>query len=127
MRLSFAILAAFAPLFATALAVPAHAQDAAAGEQSFKKICSACHNPTVEGPRKLGPSLFKVIGRKAGTLDGYKYSNAKRDPDLVWTPEKLDPYLTNPREFMPGTTMAYTGLKNPTERANVIAYLQTLK
>ena len=113
--------------FAAAFASPAGAQDAAAGEGVFKRVCATCHNPTAEGPRKLGPSLFKVVGRKAGTLEGFKYSTAKRDPDLVWTPEKLDPYLENPRGFMPGTSMVYAGLKSSSDRANVIAYLQSLK
>ena len=126
MRYAKIAIGMFAALAATT-AAPVLAQDAAAGEGVFKRVCSACHNPTAEGPRKLGPSLFKVVGRKAGTLDGFKYSAAKRDPDLVWTPDKLDPYLTSPREFMPGTTMAYAGLKSETDRANVIAYLQTLK
>lgn len=112
---------------AAALASPAGAQDAAAGEGVFKRVCATCHNVTAEGPRKLGPSLFKVVGRKAGTLEGFKYSTAKRDADLAWTPDKLDPYLENPRGFMPGTSMAYAGLKSSTDRANVIAYLQTLK
>jgi len=103
------------------------AQDAVAGEAVFRRICAACHNPTPDGPSKLGPSLFRVVGRKAGTLEGYRFSAAKRDPDLFWTAERLDPYLANPREFMPGTSMAYAGLKNDAERANVIAYLGTLK
>jgi cytochrome c len=113
--------------YAAALASPAEAQDAAAGEGVFKRVCATCHNPTAEGPRKLGPSLFKVVGRKAGTVEGFKYSTAKRDADLAWTPDKLDPYLENPRGFMPGTSMAYAGLKSSTDRANVIAYLQSLK
>lgn len=114
---------------AAMVAVPAavRAQDAAAGEAVFRHVCAACHNPTLGGPAKLGPSLFGVVGRKAGTLEGYRFSGAKRDPDLFWTPERLDPYLTNPREYLPGTSMAYAGLKNDTDRANVIAYLRTLK
>lgn len=112
---------------ATAAALPANAQDAAAGEGVFKRVCSTCHNATVEGPRKLGPTMHGVVGRKAASVEGFRYSTAKRDADLVWTPEKLSAYLLNPREFMPGTTMAYAGLKSDTDRANVIAYLQTLK
>ncbi len=110
-----------------AAALPALAQDAGAGEGVFKRVCSTCHNPTVDGPRKLGPTLHGVVGRKAGTVEGFRYSSAKRDADLVWTPEKLDPYLKDPRAFMPGTTMAYAGLKNDADRANLIAYLKTLK
>ena len=110
-----------------AASLPASAQDAAAGEGVFKRVCATCHNATVEGPRKLGPTLHGVVGRKAASVQGFRYSTAKRDADLVWTPDKLSPYLLNPREFMPGTTMAYAGLKNDADRANVIAYLQTLK
>jgi len=105
----------------------AYAQDASSGGAIFKRTCSACHNAEASGPRKLGPSLFQVVNRKAGTLEGYKFSAAKRDPDLNWTAEKLDKYLTNPREFLPGTTMAFAGVKNDADRANVIAYLSTLK
>ena len=103
------------------------AQDAAAGDGVFKRVCSVCHNATVDGPRKLGPTLHGVVGRKAASVEGFRYSAAKRDADLVWTPEKLDTYLLNPREFMPGTTMAYAGLKSDADRKNLIAYLQTLK
>ena len=110
-----------------AAASPALAQDAAAGEAVFKRVCATCHNATVEGPRKLGPTLHGVVGRKVASVEGFRYSTAKRDANLVWTPDKLDPYLLNPREFMPGTTMAYAGLKSDGDRANVIAYLATLK
>jgi cytochrome c len=110
-----------------AAASPALAQDAAAGEAVFKRVCATCHNATVEGPRKLGPTLHGVVGRKVASVEGFRYSTAKRDANLVWTPDKLDPYLLNPREFMPGTTMAYAGLKNDNDRKNLIAYLATLK
>lgn len=112
---------------AAAAAAPAVAQDAAAGEAVFKRVCATCHNATVEGPRKLGPTLHGVVGRKVASVEGFRYSAAKRAADLVWTPDKLDPYLLNPREFMPGTTMAYAGLKSEGDRANVIAYLATLR
>jgi cytochrome c len=116
-------------LLALSLLVPyaAGAQDAAAGEGVFKRVCATCHNATVEGPRKLGPTLHGVVGRKVASVEGFRYSAAKRDADMLWTPEKLDPYLLNPREFMPGTTMAYAGLKSEADRANLIAYLKTLK
>ena len=105
----------------------AQAADAAAGETVFKRVCSVCHNPTVEGPRKLGPTLHGVVGRKSGSIEGFRYSKANSEANIVWTAEKLDPYLKNPREVVPGTTMAYAGLRNDEERANLIAYLATLK
>jgi cytochrome c len=122
-------LLALPALLVLSLAGPhaAVAQDAAAGDAVFKRVCSTCHNATVEGPRKLGPTLHGVVGRKAASVEGFRYSTAKRDADLVWTPEKLSAYLLNPREFMPGTTMAYAGLKSDADRGNLIAYLQTLK
>lgn len=110
-----------------AYAAPAQAADAAAGEASFKRLCSACHIATAEGRRGVGPTLFGVVGRHSGKVEGFRYSAANQKADLVWTPEVLDKYLTNPREVVPGTTMAFAGIRNETERANVIAYLQTLK
>ncbi|MBI1244038.1 MAG: c-type cytochrome [Alphaproteobacteria bacterium] len=126
MKQRIVISALFAAVTVLA-SLPAHAQDAAAGESVFKKVCSTCHNPTVDGPRKLGPTLHGVVGRKAASVEGFRYSSAKRPADLAWTPDKLDVYLKDPRGFMPGTTMAYAGLKNDADRANLIAYLQTLK
>jgi len=120
-------VAASALALLTAAAAPALAQDAAAGEGVFKRVCATCHNATAEGPRKLGPTLHGVVGRKVASVEGFRYSTAKRDAAMLWTPDKLDPYLLNPREFMPGTTMAYAGLKSDADRKNVIAYLSTLK
>jgi cytochrome c len=114
-------------VLAIPLSMPAQAADVNAGEAAFRRLCAACHIVTAEGRRGVGPTVFGVVGRKAGAVEGFRYSSAKRDANLVWTPETLDPYLTNPREFMPGTTMAFAGIRNAEERANVIAYLQTLK
>jgi cytochrome c len=105
----------------------AQAADAAAGETVFKRVCATCHNPTAEGPRKLGPTLAGLVGRKSGSVEGFRYSKANSEAGIVWTTEKLDPYIKNPREVVPGTTMAYAGLRNDDERANLIAYLATLK
>jgi cytochrome c len=101
--------------------------DTAAGEASFKRACAACHNATAEGPRKMGPTMHAVVDRNVASVDGFKYSSAKREPDMKWSAENLDRYLANPRAFMPGTTMAYAGMKSDSERANLIAYLKTLK
>jgi cytochrome c len=105
----------------------ANATDAAAGEGVFKRVCATCHNATVEGPRKLGPTLHGLVGRKSGSVEGFRYSKANSEANIVWTADKLDPYLKNPREVVPGTTMAYAGLRNDVERANLITYLATLK
>lgn len=99
----------------------------AAGEQSFRRLCAACHIVTAEGRRMPGPSLFGVTRRKSGALDGYRYSAAPRDANVEWTRENLDAYLKNPREFIAGTTMAMSGVRGDEERANIVAYLGTLR
>lgn len=106
---------------------PAMANDAAAGEQVFKRLCSTCHIATADGRRGVGPTMWNLVGRKSGSVEGFRYSTANQNANIVWTPEILDKYLTNPRAVVPGTTMAFAGIRNDTERANVIAYLQTLK
>ncbi|MBM3629172.1 MAG: c-type cytochrome [Alphaproteobacteria bacterium] len=108
-------------------ASPAAASDPAAGEQAFKRLCASCHIATAEGRRGVGPSLWNIVGRKSGTVEGFRYSTANQNANIVWTPEILDKYLANPRAVVPGTTMAFAGIRNDAERANVIAYLQTLK
>jgi cytochrome c len=109
-----------------AISSTAHAQDAAAGEAVFKRQCSICHSP-VAGKNMVGPSLFGVIGRTAGTVPGFHYSPANKTSGITWDAAKLDPYLTNPREVVPGTIMAFAGLKDAQQRANLIGYLATLK
>jgi cytochrome c len=121
-------VAAAALLATSVFAAPAaQAADAAAGETAFRRLCAACHIVTAEGRRGVGPSLFGIVGRKSGTVEGFRYSSANQNANIVWTPEVLDKYLVNPRETIPGTIMAFAGIRNDAERANVVAYLQTLK
>ncbi|WP_218578973.1 c-type cytochrome [Vineibacter terrae] len=103
------------------------AQDAAEGEKVFKRNCFVCHTVEKGGPTKQGPNLFGVIGRKTGSVEGFRYTNANKSADITWSPETLDPYLTNPRKVIPGTNMAFAGLNKPADRKNLIAYLETLK
>jgi cytochrome c len=122
-----ATLGTLAAVLGAVLAQPALAAgDAAAGQQVFAHNCAICHSP-VQGINKVGPSLFGVVGRKAGSLDGYSYSDAMKGANRVWGPETLDAYLTNPRQDIPGVKMIFAGLPNKTDRDNVIAYLSTLK
>jgi cytochrome c len=101
------------------------AADVEAGKTAFKK-CALCH--TVEaGKNKIGPSLFGVVGRKSATLDNFTYSEAMKKFDHTWDEETLDKYLADPREIVPGTKMIFPGIKDKTERDDVIAYLETLK
>jgi cytochrome c len=104
---------------------PVAADDLEAGKVSFKK-CVLCH-ATEAGKNKVGPSLFGVVGRKAASLDGYNYSEAMKKFDHTWDAETLDTYLADPRATVPGTKMIFPGIKDKKERADVVAYLETLK
>ena len=101
----------------------AQAGDAAAGEKVFKK-CASCH--VVEKPQhKTGPHLVNLFGRPAGGAEGYKkYSKAIQSSGIVWDDESLDGFLAKPKSYLKGTRMAFAGLKNEQDRANVIAYLK---
>ena len=105
--------------------VAAYAGDAEAGLALFKTQCGICHSPA-QGKNMVGPSLFNVIGRKSGTVEGFHYSAANKAADITWSAETLDKYLTAPREVVPGTIMTYAGLKDDAKRADLIAYLETL-
>ena len=109
----------------TAAAASAQASDEE-GEKVFKKSCAACH--TVEpGKNKVGPSLAAIIGRKAGTVPGFNYSEANKKSELEWDAAKLDEYLADPKKFMPGNKMVFTGVKKPEEREAIIRYLATAR
>ena len=108
--------------FAVAVAFPAQAGDAEAGAKVFKK-CQACHS-TEAGVNRVGPSLAGVVGRKAGTVEGYKYSAAMQDSGLTWDEETLDAFLTKPKDVVAKTKMGFPGLKKEEDRADVIAYLK---
>ena len=105
----------------------ASAADPAAGEKVFVK-CKACH--TLEaGKNKIGPSLQGVIGRTAGTAEGFNYSEGMKTAGaggLVWNEETLDKYLSGPKQFVPGNKMPFPGLPKAEDRANVIAYLKSM-
>ena len=101
------------------------AADVDAGKREFKK-CALCHT-TEPGTNKIGPSLFGVVGRKSATLENFNYSEAMKKFDHTWDEASLDEYLTDPRATVPGTKMIFPGIKDKTERDDVIAYLETLK
>ncbi len=103
----------------------AHAQDAMAGEKVFKANCGICHS-VQPGRNMVGPSLFSVVNRHSGEIPGFHYSDANKNSGLVWTVATLDRYLAGPRELVPGTKMTFPGLKDPKQRADLIAYLATL-
>ena len=102
----------------------AHAQDAAAGGMAFQQ-CAECHSPT--SADNAGPGLKGVFGRKSGAKDGYIYSPAMKKSALVWDDMTLDAYVKDSRAVVPGTLMAYGGDDDAKERADLVAYLKTLK
>ena len=107
------------------IALPVHAQNVEAGQKAFKQQCGLCHD-TVAGKNRVGPSLFGVVGRKSGSVDGFHYSDANKNSGLTWDQATLDKYLADPRGTVPGTTMTYAGVKNEDQRHDIIAYLATL-
>ncbi|WP_439815877.1 c-type cytochrome [Zavarzinia sp. CC-PAN008] len=110
-----------------ALASPALAAgDPVKGEQVFKR-CMTCHTTAQGAPNKVGPNLFGVVGAQAGHVEGFRYSDAMKGSGLTWDEATLDAYLTKPRELIPGNKMAFVGLPKEQDRADVIAYLSTLK
>lgn len=101
------------------------AADAGKGAKVFSK-CKACHK-LEDGVNGTGPHLFAVVDRTVGSVDGFGYSGKLVAVAETWSAENLDAFLTNPKGFAPGTKMSFTGLKKATDRANLIAYLQTIQ
>ena len=106
---------------------PAAAADAGTGKTVFASQCGVCHSNSKGGPVILGPPLFGVIGRKAGSVPGFDYSATMRNAGFVWTPDRLRSYLPGPRDYLPGVRMTYAGLHDPQKLEDLIAYLKTLK
>jgi cytochrome c len=99
---------------------------ASSGQLAFNNACRTCHS-VKEGDNRLGPNLYKVLGRKAGSLPDYSYSSAMRSADFVWDKETLDRFIANPEAVLPGNKMKpYGGLEPADVRAKVIAFLATL-
>ena len=106
-----------------ALAGVAHADgDPAKGQKVFVK-CKTCHDVEA-GKNKVGPSLAKLFGRKAGTVAGFSYSKPMIDSGIVWDEKILNTYVKDPKAVVPGTKMVFIGLKGEDEREDLIAYLK---
>jgi cytochrome c len=101
------------------------AGDPAAGEKVFTSKCKVCHVADAE-KKKVGPSLYHVFGRQAGTLKGFKYSEAMKKSGITWTEETLDAYLADPKGYVKGNRMTFLGLRQEQDRADVIAYLKQI-
>ena len=95
---------------------------AADGEKVFKK-CAACHSIAQGGSNKIGPALWGVLGRKAGSVPEYKYSKAMASHGKSWSFEEMNGFLLKPKDWIKGTKMSFAGLKNEKERAAVILYM----
>ena len=104
----------------------ANAQDLGAGEQSFRK-CSPCHAVGDGATNKVGPVLNGLDGRKSGTIEGYSYSDANKKADITWNEASFKDYIKAPMTKVPGTKMAFAGIKNDAEIANLWAYLAQFK
>lgn len=117
---------ALAAVALAASAGAALAQDVAAGETSFKK-CMPCHDVGEDAKNKVGPMLNGLDGRKAGTIEGFNYSDANKNSGLVWNEETFKEYIKDPRAKIPGTKMIFAGIKNEKEAADLWAYLKQFK
>lgn len=106
----------------SALPAPYNTADWDAGRRQFRR-CGSCHTVTADGGNRVGPNLYGMFGREVGTAENFDYSAAMENADFVWTPEQLDDWLANPREYLPGNRMSFVGLRNEEDRINAIAYL----
>ena len=107
-------------------ATAALAADPAAGEKIYKAQCGICHAVTA-GENRIGPTLFGVVGRPAGSVPGFNYTADHKKLGIAWNAATLNKYLANPRAMVPDTSMVYAGLKDDAERADLVAYLETLR
>jgi cytochrome c len=90
--------------------------------------CAVCHDNAKGGPNKIGPNLYGVVGKKAGThAPTFKYSDGLKKSGLTWNAATLDKWIENPRALVPGTMMSFPGLKDPAKRAELVGYLTSLK
>lgn len=101
--------------------------DPAKGKALFSDNCSTCHTDAKVSSNSTTLSLYGVVGRKSGSNADFTYSPAMTSAGVTWTPDKLNAYLENPPAVVPGNVMYFPGLPDPAQRADVIAYLATLK
>jgi cytochrome c len=111
------------PEFAN-LPAPYNTADYAMGRRTFK-LCQSCHITKEGGGALVGPNLYGIFGREAGSSPGFQYSPALQAADFIWTPDKVDHWLENPQTFLKGNRMTFAGVRKPADRTAVIAYLMT--
>jgi cytochrome c len=113
-------------LFSPSLSQDRQGADVASGQLAFNNSCRTCHS-VKEGDNRLGPNLYKVVGRKAGSLPNYGYSAAMKNADFLWDKAKLDQFIADPDAVVRGNNMKpYGGLASADTRAKVIAYLESV-
>lgn len=108
------------------LASQAQAADAKNGATIFQR-CSICHSNTKGAPARIGPNLFGIVGRKAGTEANFSYSAAMKASGITWTPDKLEAYVQHPQVVVPGNRMAFAGITRKEDAEELVEYLETLK
>ncbi|KAJ4132300.1 iso-1-cytochrome c [Fusarium falciforme] len=91
------------------------------GASLFKTRCAQCHTVEKDGGNKIGPALNGLFGRKTGSVEGYAYTNANKEKGIEWNDQTLSDYLENPKKYIPGTKMAFGGLKKEKDRKDLIA------
>lgn len=106
----------------SALAAPYNEADYEAGRRVFGQ-CRSCHTVDAGAGNRVGPNLYGLFSREIGAVEGFTYSQAVQDANFAWTPEQLDRWLENPQTFLPGNRMAFAGVRDETQRRNLIAYL----
>jgi cytochrome c len=120
-KLTLSVVAIVSAMAATSAA---RAQDAAAGENTFKK-CMPCHSISEGAKNKVGPELNGIDGRHSGTAAGYSYSDANKNSGITWNKEQFLEYIKDPKGKIPGTKMAFAGIKNEKEANDLWAYLSS--
>ncbi|KAL8335032.1 hypothetical protein RB601_000026 [Gaeumannomyces tritici] len=96
------------------------------GAKLFKTRCEQCHTVDASGGNKIGPALHGLFGRKTGSVDGYAYTDANKQKGITWNEDTLFDYLENPKKYIPGTKMAFGGLKKEKDRNDLITYVSFL-
>ena len=109
-----------------ATANAAYAADAAAGQQVSER-CAICHKFGKGEGNGLGPNLFGISGRKSASVDGFSYSGPMKAANIVWNDDNLSKWISGPAKMIPGTKMAFGGIAQKSQIADVVAYLDTLK
>lgn len=115
-----------AALFAFCTSAALAGGDAKKGQQDFAR-CAICHTTAKDGGNGVGPNLFGIVGRKSASQPDFYYSQALRSAGVVWTPDKLDAWIKSPAAMVPGNRMAFAGIADAGQRADIESYLATLK